>query len=411
MLLFSTVLDIEKTLTKDSFIKLVLEWNQGSPHESNVIKEINWNGERNIKYGDEKLWIDIEEYRNKNIIAVRFEKIEEDGVVWDTDYVMNFQEMKMSIRLDRSYLEEALVIDSKFSTPHFITLLIEREYVKKDGLLAVLREPIFIDDTNIQILADIINGKLIYRLPVVYISKTYYDEDPVNVSLLASRLKGVAHVIVQKSNCTNNRLKTLCNDNNEYYGAIGIYFPRQSMGHRRYLYRQETGIDNRLLGKVIQVVIQYSNSQMIETLYTWQGVNNALLRDRLFSQKEERVQAEEERRKALYELLQLKGNLDETQEKMQQKAIEDAKVEADKILDDFEEDMQKLQEQVEQLSRANDALTSENYGLRSKINSVDRVPVIYFGNEEEFYSGEIREMILDSLDESLKKSSAKIEKI
>ena len=28
MLLFSTILDIEKSLTKDSFIKLVLEWNQ-----------------------------------------------------------------------------------------------------------------------------------------------------------------------------------------------------------------------------------------------------------------------------------------------------------------------------------------------------------------------------------------------
>ena len=39
MLLFSTILDIEKSLTKDSFIKLVLEWNQGSPHESNFIKE------------------------------------------------------------------------------------------------------------------------------------------------------------------------------------------------------------------------------------------------------------------------------------------------------------------------------------------------------------------------------------
>ena len=30
MLLFSTILDIEKSLTKDSFIKLVLEWNQGN---------------------------------------------------------------------------------------------------------------------------------------------------------------------------------------------------------------------------------------------------------------------------------------------------------------------------------------------------------------------------------------------
>ena len=402
MLLFSTVLDVEKSLTKEDFIKLVLEWNQGSPHESNVIKGINWNGERNIRYGNKKLWIDIEEYRNKNIIAVRFEKVEEDGAVWDTDYVMNFQDMKMSIRLDRSYLEEALMIDSKFSTPHFITLLIERGYLKKDGLLDVLRKPVFIDYDNIQILSDIITGETTYRLPIVYISKTYYDENPVNVNLLAGKLKGVAHVLVQESNCTNNRLKMLCDGKNEYYGAIGIYFPTQAMGHRRYLYRHAMGRDNRLLGKVVRDVIQYSNSQMVETLYTWQGVNNALLRDRLFCQKEERAQAEEERRKALYELLQLKGNLDKTQEKMQQKAIEVAKAEADKILDGFEEDMLKLQEQVEQLSRMNDALASENYGLRSKINAVDKVPVIFFGDEEEFYSGEIKEMILDSLEESLK---------
>lgn len=77
----------------------------------------------------------------------------------------------------------------------------------------------------------------------------------------------------------------MCNEKNEYYGAIGIYFPRQAMGRRRYLYRRTTGIDNHLLEKVVQVVIQYSNSQMIETLYTWQGVNNALLRDRLLPKR------------------------------------------------------------------------------------------------------------------------------
>lgn len=61
MLLFSTVLDIKKNMTKDAFIKLVLEWNQGSPHENNIIKNIRWNGEHNIRYGDEKLWLDIQE--------------------------------------------------------------------------------------------------------------------------------------------------------------------------------------------------------------------------------------------------------------------------------------------------------------------------------------------------------------
>lgn len=401
MILFSTILDVKKTMTKDAFIKLVLEWNQGSPHENNIIKGIEWNGERNLRYGDEKLWLDIEEYRNQNIIAVRYEKIEDDGAVWDTDYVMNFNEMKMSIRLDRSYLEEALVIDPKFSTPHFITLLIERGYVEEDGKLPVLKDPIYIDNDNLEELADIINGKIVYRLPVVYISKTFYDEDPVNVRLLASKLKGVAHVLVQKSNCSNNRLKILCNGQNEYYGAIGVYFPRQAMGHRRYLYRNSVGMDNYLFEKVIRMVIQYSNSQRIETLYTWQGVNNALLRDRLSSQREEREQAEEDRRRTLYELLELKDNLDKAQENMQRTALAKAKAEADKILDEFDEEMKKLQNQIETLTRTNEALANENYGLRSKMDSIESIPIIYLGIEDEFYPGEIKEMILDAIEEKI----------
>ena len=40
MLLFSTVLDINDTLTKDAFIQLVIDWNQGSPHEENIIRGI-----------------------------------------------------------------------------------------------------------------------------------------------------------------------------------------------------------------------------------------------------------------------------------------------------------------------------------------------------------------------------------
>ena len=74
MLLFSTLLEINDTMTKDAFIQLVLEWNQGSPHAGNIIHGIDWHGERNVRYGGENLWLSIEEYRNQNIIAVRYEK-------------------------------------------------------------------------------------------------------------------------------------------------------------------------------------------------------------------------------------------------------------------------------------------------------------------------------------------------
>lgn len=47
MLLFSTILNIDKSLTKDDFLNLVIEWNQGSPHENNVIPNLNWDGSYN----------------------------------------------------------------------------------------------------------------------------------------------------------------------------------------------------------------------------------------------------------------------------------------------------------------------------------------------------------------------------
>lgn len=388
-------------MTKDSFIKLVLEWNQGSPHENNIIQGIDWDGERNVRYGNANLWMDIEEYRNQNIIAVRYEKREEDGAVWDTDYVMNFKTMKMAIRLDRSFMPEALTIDPKFSTPHFITLLIEKGYIKKDGDLPVLKTPVMIDDSNVEMLADIINGKTRYRLPVVYISKTFFDEDPVNTGLLASKLKGVAHVLVQESNCTNDRLRKLCDGKNEYYGAIGIYYANQAIGHRRYLYRSSIGMDAYLMGKVIRVVIQNSNAQLVDTLYTWQGVNNALLKDRLLSQNEERAAAEKERRETLYELLELKENLDKTQKSIYKKALEDAKSEADKILDGFEADMQKLQDEVTRLTRDIEKLEYENTGLRAKLDSNTAVPLLYMGNEDDFYQGEIKDFVLSAVKNEL----------
>ena len=48
--------------------------------KKNIIQGIEWNGERNVRYGTETLWLAIEEYRNENIIAARYEKPKQ--MVW-----------------------------------------------------------------------------------------------------------------------------------------------------------------------------------------------------------------------------------------------------------------------------------------------------------------------------------------
>lgn len=374
MLLYSTTLLIKDNLTKDGFVQLVIQWNQSSPHLDNVIPDINWNGEHNIRFGNETLWLAIEEYRNKNIIAVRFEKREEDGAIWDTDYIMNFDLMKMTIQLDRGYTEDAQMEVLQFSTPHFISMLIDGGYLMEDNGLSVLRQAITVSEENINLLTDVINGQAHYRLPIVYVSKTVYNHDPESVNWLCSKLKGVAHVLLQEDKQTNWQIRSMCNDNNEYFGGVGIYFPNGK--HRRFLYRTYIGSDNILLNKVTRSVFQYMNAQRKPLLSTWQGVNNALLTDRYVSQKAERAEAELARQKA--------------------------ESEVETYIGAFDADNAKLRQQIEELTRANTSLQLENQGLREKLNGIDEVPILFLGDEEEFYQGEIKEMILDAVAEKLK---------
>ena len=235
----------------------------------------------------------------------------------------------MAIRLDRTYTENALMEDMAFSTPHFLTMLIENGYLADDEL-EILRDSVIVQQDNLNVLTEVINGQKRYRLPVVYVAKTIYNGDPVNVRWLCSKLKGVAHVLVEGDKSLNYQIRTVCDDNNEYNGSIGVYFPNGS--HRRFLYRSYTGSSKILLEKVARSVFQYVNVQKIPMLYTWQGVNNSLLTDRLISQREERQAAENARQKA--------------------------ESEVEEFLGAFDDDLSRLQKQIAELSRAN------NYSLR-----------------------------------------------
>ena len=88
---------------------------------------------------------------------------------------------------------------------------------------------------------------------------------------------GTAHVLVQKEIRSNQAIRAACHGNNEYYGGIGIYFP--NLRHRRFLYHSYAGQDEALLNKVCKCVLQYSNAQQMPLLYTWDGMNSALLMD------------------------------------------------------------------------------------------------------------------------------------
>lgn len=386
MLLFSTILDIDNSLSKDAFIQLVIKWNKETPHAENVIPGIAWSGERTVRYGTDDLFLEFMEYRNKNIIAARYSKSQDDGVVWTTAYIMNFSEWKMCIQLYRSFHSEAMTVEERFSTPHFISLLAEGGYLKNDGELRTLSRPYFVQESDIGLLSRIIGGERNFRLPVVFVSKCQDNSDSVDVSLLASRLKGVAHVLVQGHVRYNFRIRTACNSQNEFFGAIGVYYPTPGMPRQRFFYRALQGSDEILLEKVVRAVINYSNSQIVDPLYTWQGVHNALLLDRWNSRGEDLVQLRREKREA-----------ENAQEKAE-KALDEAQKLSNDIYDKAVQTIDEIKKQLKELTHENERLTAENNGLRTKLSGIEMLPLLVFGEEDELFPGEIKDLVLAVLD-------------
>ena len=74
MLLYSTMLDVKDTLTKEKFIQLVIKWNQESQYQENIIPGLVWDGQMNVRYGDDRYFLEIEEYRNGNTVAIPLSK-------------------------------------------------------------------------------------------------------------------------------------------------------------------------------------------------------------------------------------------------------------------------------------------------------------------------------------------------
>lgn len=371
MLLFSTVLSFDKSKTPDDLIRLVLEWNETSIRAVNRVPDVRWNGEHDVRYGDDRLSLEFMEDPERHVLAVRHEKVTDEAIAWDSDFVADFSKGQISVRLDRTFSEEALSMNAAFSTPHFITLLIEHGWLSSDGDLAVERTPRYVDDADLALCGSALSEQRAYRLPIVFVTKTAEDSVPLDVDLLASRLKGAAHVLVEGEGASCQELRRFYGWTEERYGAVRIFYPAETVKRKKFTYRSATGNGDQRLERVVCSVIQYGLVQRIDNGLTWNGINNALLNDRLEHQTRVRLSAESARQKA-----------------------ED---EVSKVYEVFDDDLRILQEKVAELTRVNEALQYENQGLRAKLAGSDAKPLLFCGEEEDFYQGEVRDLVLAEL--------------
>ena len=95
-------------------------------------------------------------------------------------------------------------------------------------------------------------------------------------------------------------------------------------------------------------------------------------------------------------------DLDEEESRIRQQAIDEATAESNKLLEQFDEEQNELRKRIEALTKENETLRNENYGLRYKLTARDEIPVLFMGDESDFYPGEVKDLILEALSDALK---------
>ena len=119
MQIYSAMIPVKESFSKKEFVRLVLEWNQGSPCDR--MKGVNWDGESySLCWRDESRMLALEELPEKRIIAARFQKEDIYGMIWTTDLILNLEEKRLSVKLDQETTERTSSFFYHFS-PHILS--------------------------------------------------------------------------------------------------------------------------------------------------------------------------------------------------------------------------------------------------------------------------------------------------
>ena len=366
MQIYSAIFPVKESLSQDDLINLVIEWNQGSPH--NKISNLNWDGKkRNIKFEDGNLSLAIEEIRTYNTIAIRFHQFDENNIIWNTDIVVNFNTHIFSIKIDRETTADTIGFIHRFKTPILVNMLLDRDFIGMDNDLEISAKEIPIKKDNYKVIENIICRNTVYSMPVIYVTKSW-GRYPLRVHTLAYRLRGVAHVLIEEDADVCKFLKDSCRGMNSHHGSIGIYYPGSSAPYKIITPRRYEGQEETLIDRIVNMVCRYMNQQARDKMMTWEGVQNELLKLRYVSATEKKAKAENE---------------------------------VSEVYENFSDELEEKERTIEELNNRVMALQAENQGLRAKYEQVSEIPLIYYGEEDELYEGEIKDHILETLQKQM----------
>lgn len=363
MITYSVQFPVNESLDKKTFVDLVLDWNQGSKYDK--FNQLEWDGVTfSTQWAEGDKQLSIEEIEIRGIVASQFRKEDEYGL-WKTDFIFNYGEKYITVRVALETTDDTTDFYPTYYPPFFVKKLIYRGYAGSDIDLPVKQKAYSLDDYR-NVLTNLSENKSEYTMPIVFVSKKEDGNFPVDLSKLAFELQGVAHVLYEGD-------EVILSGYSDYFGCesrngmIFIVYPNRNM-KRNAINLLGASNDNPeyIISRIKSFVYNYANQVMRKEIDTWGGIQN----EKLYVQN--------------HSLLSDRNALEEENED---------------LMNVFEEQLSKTEAVNKELNNDIQRLMLENQALRMRLAAKNQKPLLYMGEETEFYEGEIREIILEILED------------
>lgn len=370
MINYSTEFPIDDKNSVADVLSLACEWITGSPHTKipeGALGELPIDTEIQVTVDDESVTIGAASTDGFEIGGVRYVRIEEKSLEWTTSIVTvkTPHQHLLSVQLSCEALTTAARLPAP-KKPYVIRQVLSELGGGMDGSIPVTDKPFFLGENEADVAAQLISGVAGNRLPIVYVSANYDGSHIVDPMQLAKWVSGMAHVIVEPSRAFSVNLKGISASRNAYGGNVGVYWPESEARKSYYLDAKHTTGDIIQTDIANDIRIAISNRRQ-KTNCNWLHLKEVISRSQ-------------------YDKLKATGSTELTQ-----------------FVEAFDSDQKAKEERINEAEQEIARLTAElrKYSAGSQSSSSG---LIAAGEEQDLYQGEIRDIVIQALQDSLRNS-------
>ncbi len=374
MIVYFTKYNVIDNFNIKKLLNFTFECVSGMRNVPESFKHCSWNGEESGEWIDNRNIMAYEIDNDTFTVAFRIAIVDEIDELWTTDIVLNENRHELQLRLAREKKEVSVEYDRNFRIPYIFKKLIRDGIGGSDFGISISDKPIYVDDSNLDLVVDLYSSRKIYSMPVIYVSHPFNTaEYELDVEELAKDMAGSAHVFVEKSSETSMILKNTTSSMNAYNGAIDIFINGDSY---RYL-RWSDVTPNQLRYKISRAIFSRMAMRNIDD-------NTSLSAIRLRNKIKKLNAKDIETKKISLRMEELEEKYKESQEYFE-----------------FASD------EIKSLEKKVNELENENYDMKIKMEAlsealnrkqgvgVNTIELEY--SEKQFYDDEIKRIVLECI--------------